>query len=110
MTDLRSLDSAPDSQFDFGELNKSNEEKDDGYDSKKNPLEMLQRDKERQKKGLPPMFSGPGSSTLGISKINPEQFSLKSKFGNSGIPSGPIRLNKLDAKEEVSETPEKMYD
>lgn len=115
MTDLRSLDSAPDSQYDFGDLNKDENEKDkedDGYDSKRNPLEMIQRDKERQKKGLPPMFSGPGASSLGVKNITPEQFSLKNKTNMSGFSnvSGPIKPNKLESKKDISETPEKMED
>lgn len=109
MTDLRSLDSAPDSQYDFTELNKEREEE-SLYDNKIDPMELLKRDHDRQKKGLPPMFGG---QTSAFKNITADQFSLKSKAATSTMSSmhaGPIRPNKLRSKDDVSETPEKMED
>jgi len=109
MTDLRSLDSAPDSQYDFTELNKEREEE-TPY-SKMNPDELFQKDADRQKRGLPPMFGGSGSSAF--KNISSSQFSLKSKAATStmaSLHSGPIKPNKLASKDNISETPEKMED
>lgn len=105
MTDLRSLDSAPDSQFDFGELSHPKESHEDFMD----PMELLKRDHEKQKKGLPPMFSGPTGSGAGI-KISSEQFSLKNKASASAMSSlhsGPIRPNKIQSRPIVSKSPDK---
>ena len=99
MTDLRSLDSAPDSQFDFGELDKERE----GTDSsnKMNAVELFKKDRERQKKGLPPMFAGPTGDASALKNITSDQFSLKNKSSITGmpsLPSGPIKPNKLESK------------
>ena len=112
MTDLRSLDSAPDSQFDFGELNKNTDEKSAQHESKMDPAQLLKRDKERQKKGLPPMFGGASGKASGFN-ISSDQFSLKSKAATStmsGLSSGPVKPNKLPSKDDIQETPEKMDD
>lgn len=107
MTDLRSLDSAPDSQYDFAELNLEKDEE-STHESRVDPLKLLERDYERQKKGLPPMFGG--SSNSALKNLSSEQFSLKNKAATSAMASlhsGPIRPNKLASKD-VQETPEKM--
>ena len=99
MTDLRSLDSAPDSQFDFDELDKEREGSD--ASSKMNAIELFKKDKERQKKGLPPMFSGPTGDASALKNITSDQFSLKNKLSKntmSTFNSGPVKPNKLESK------------
>ena len=111
MTDLRSLDSAPDSHFDFESLKKDREEE-SALEKDIDPMKLIERDYERQKRGLPPAFGGSSNSSQ-FKNIKSEQFSLRGKAATSTMASlhgGPIRINKLAEKKDISETPEKMDD
>ena len=108
MTDLRSLDSAPDSNFDFEDLKRDREEE-SALEQNIDPMKLIERDYEKQKRGLPPAFgSGPQ-----FKNISSDQFSLRGKAAKNTMASvhgGPVRINKLAAKNNISETPEKMED
>ncbi|CAI2381205.1 unnamed protein product [Moneuplotes crassus] len=108
MTDLRSLDSAPDSHFDFEDLKKDREEE-SALERNIDPMKLLERDYDKQRKGLPPAF---GAAQM--KNLKSDQFSLRGKAATSTMASlhgGPIKINnKLEAKEDISETPEKMDD
>lgn len=109
MTDLRSLDSAPDSNFDFEDLKRDREE--ESALESIDPMKLLERDYEKQKKGLPPAFGGSKASQF--AKLSSEQFSLRGKAATNTMASmhaGPIKINKLEAKRDVYETPDKMED
>jgi hypothetical protein len=103
MTDMRSIDSAPDSNFDFEDFKHRDEES--ALESI-DPMILLERDYERQKQGYPPAFGGAKAAQL--NKLSSDQFSLRGKAATNAMASmhsGPIRINKLESKKNISETP-----